>query len=373
MKQARDPVYQALFAIRGVSANVFKMTPEQIIGPKGNKEFTDLVTVMGCNVGPKFDMSKLMFDKIIIASDADVDGYFIRSLLCAFFFKMFPEIIMDGRLFIAEPPLYRVADKKNPFVINTQDYIARYVKEASKHYKVAYQKEGDTLPEFLTKDKWTEFLGATSTYVDEMTLLSTHYRVSDRLFEQILEEFAYYGYDGENMTAAEAIRRIDFQKLLNRICIEFPEIYYDDDRNVITGIISGKLQLVEITESLVRKSIPLIRLIKKYGAPDGYTIMLKDIKTTTEYQLSLLGCLKILQKYQPSILHRFKGLGENDEADIRTTIMDPNTRTLIRVNIGDIENDMKTFQLLRGGNPQDALARKLMMKEFKIDKSAIDT
>lgn len=71
LKQARDPKFQALFAIRGVSANVFKMTADQIIGPKGNKEFTDLVTVMGCNVGPKFDMSKLMFHKIIIASDAD--------------------------------------------------------------------------------------------------------------------------------------------------------------------------------------------------------------------------------------------------------------------------------------------------------------
>ena len=54
-----------------MSLNVFKASPEQIIGPKGNKEFTDLVTVMGCNAGPKFDLSKLQFDKIIIASDAD--------------------------------------------------------------------------------------------------------------------------------------------------------------------------------------------------------------------------------------------------------------------------------------------------------------
>lgn len=71
LKQARDPHYQALFAIRGVSANAFKMTLDQIVGPKGNKEFTDLITVLGCNVGSKFDMSKLQFNKIIIASDAD--------------------------------------------------------------------------------------------------------------------------------------------------------------------------------------------------------------------------------------------------------------------------------------------------------------
>ena len=71
LKQARDPRFQALFAIRGVSANVFKMTLDQIVGPKGNKEFTDLITVMGCNAGVKFDLTKLNYDKIIIASDAD--------------------------------------------------------------------------------------------------------------------------------------------------------------------------------------------------------------------------------------------------------------------------------------------------------------
>lgn len=71
LKKSRDPRYQALFAIRGVSANVFKMRLDQIVGPNGNKEFNDLVKVMGCNVGAKFDMSKLQFNKIIIASDAD--------------------------------------------------------------------------------------------------------------------------------------------------------------------------------------------------------------------------------------------------------------------------------------------------------------
>ena len=136
LKQARDPKFQALFAIRGVSSNVFKKPIDQLVGPKGNREFTDLVTVMGCNVGPKFDLSKLQFNKIVIASDADVDGLFIRSLLCAFYFKLFPQIIEDGRLYIAEPPLYRVADPKNPFVINTADYIDRYVRAASKDYNM---------------------------------------------------------------------------------------------------------------------------------------------------------------------------------------------------------------------------------------------
>lgn len=302
-----------------------------------------------------------------------IDGYFIRSLLMAFFFKMFPEIILDGRLFIAEPPLYRVDDKKNPFVINIPDYIARYVKEASKYYRVAYQKGLDPNIVFLGKEQLTDFLGATSTYVDELSMIANHYRIRDRLLEMILEEFAYTGFDGQNMTVSTAISHISIQKMIDRIAIEFPEVYYDDGRHVICGIVDGKLQLVEITETMVEKCIPIISVICKWGPKDGSHMILKDIKTSTEHQLSLLGCLKILQKYQPTILHRFKGLGENDEADIRTTIMDPNTRTLIRVNITDIQNDMKTFQLLRGGTPADALGRKLMMEAYKIDKSMIDT
>lgn len=385
LKQARDPKFQALFAVRGVSANVFKMTLDQIVGPKGNKEFTDLITVMGCNVGAKFDLNKLQYDKIIIASDADVDGLFIRSLLMAFFFKLYPDVIKDGRLFIAEPPLYRVDDKKDPFVINKEDYIARYVKAASKDYKLGYPtREKDNFNydeiEYLNKSQWMEFLSSTSSYVDEMDLLVEHYKINDRLLEMILEEFAATLYDGVNdrVDLKNSKNMVDlfhknYHVIENRIGELFPEMYYDKKDHLIKGVIDGKYQLIEVSDALVRKAAPLIRILGKWGFPDVGSFVLKDIKTGTEHKLSMLGVLKVLKKYQPNILHRFKGLGENDGDDIRTTIMDPNTRTLIRVNISDIENDMKVFQVLRGNSPQDALNRKMMMKSFKIPKENIDT
>lgn len=389
LKQARDPKYQALFAIRGVSANVFKMTLDQIVGPKGNKEFTDLITVMGCNVGTKFDLSKLQFNKIIIASDADVDGLFIRSLLMAFFFKLYPEIIQDGRLFIAEPPLYRVDDKKDPFVINKEDYISRYVKAASKDYKLGYptissNSKGDKFNyddiEYLDKSQWMDFLSSTSSYVDEMNLLVDHYKINDRLLEMILEEFTAYAYnpDTESIDLSKIPSSIEkfhknIQPIIDRISTLYPEMYYDDNDKLIKGVIDGKYQLIEVSQGLIRKSAPLISILGKWGFPSVESFVLKDLKNGTEHKLSMLGVLKVLRKYQPNILHRFKGLGENDHEDIKTTIMDPNTRTLIRVNISDIENDMKIFQVLRGNSPQDAFNRKMMMKEFKIPKENIDT
>lgn len=303
----------------------------------------------------------------------------------AFFFKLYPEIINDGRLFIAEPPLYRIDDNKNPFVINKEDYINRYVKAASKDYKLGYPKRNNdgfdyNEIEYLDKHQLIDFLSSTSYYVDEIKLLVDHYKINDRLLEMILEEFASYIYnhnteqvDLYNISKGVNNFHKNNQIIVDRISELFPEMYYDNKDKLIKGVIDGKYQLIEVSESLVRKASPLITILAKWGFPKVESFILKEIKTGTEHKLSMLGVLKVLKKYQPNILHRFKGLGENNDDDIKTTIMDPNTRTLIRVNISDIENDMKIFQILRGNSPQDVLNRKMMMKEFKIPKENIDT
>ena len=181
LKLSRDPKFQALFAIRGVSANVFKI---DLKGVLENKEFNDLIKIMGCNVGTKFDLNKLQFNKIIIASDADVDGLFIRSLLCSFFFKVFPEIIQDGRLFIAEPPLYKVDNKKDPFVINKEDYISRYTDKVIKDYQIEIDDKK------LSKTELAKLISETASYVDDIDMLAKHYNINDRLVEIILEELS---------------------------------------------------------------------------------------------------------------------------------------------------------------------------------------
>ena len=353
LKLSRDPKFQALFAVRGVSANVFKL---DLNGVLANKEFNDLIKVMGCNVGSRFDLTKLQFDKIVIASDADVDGLFIRSLLCSFYFKVFPEIIEDGRLFIAEPPLYRVDDKKNPFVINKEDYIERYIKQVMKEYRIASVKNGE-----FDQKKMMYFLSETSSYVDDLTILAKHYKVNDRLLEIIIEEWPVVK---------------NGKSLINRINEEFAEIWYDEKDHLLKGIIDGKYQLLELSDGLFRKAEPLREImlnVNDNGSTTGMKFLLKNTKTGAEQDLSLLGTLKVLKKFQPNILHRFKGLGENNDEDIKTTIMDPNTRTLIKVQISDIENDMKVFQTLRGTSLLDAQNRKAMMREYKIPRDLIDT
>lgn len=291
----------------------------------------------------------------------------------AFFFKCFPAIIEEGILYIAEPPLYKVDDKKNPFVINMLDYIKRYVEAVVKSYKIGWYDDRIKDPlevQWMSQADIKEFLDSTARYVDTMHTIGDHYKTNERLIEMIYEEISYQNKIG---SIYEMIHSLDIQQMMNRISAEFPEIYYDDKDNLIKGVIDGKYQLIEINESLIRRGLEIISLIQKWVGSPSVRLILKNKKTGTEESYNLLSILKILRKFQPNISHRFKGLGENEDEDIKTTIMDPNTRMLIRVQIGDIENDMKIMQMLRGGTPTDAQMRKLMMKEYKIPRELIDT
>ena len=295
--------------LKTLSLNAYRVTLDQIVGPKGNKEFNDLITIMGCNVGSKFDITKLNYDKIIIASDADVDGYFIRSLLLAFFFKLYPELIEQGHIYVAEPPLYRVDDKKDPFVINNNDYINRYMRAASKDYKMGYQKIKDPSDiVYLDKNEWKEFLSDTAYYVTDMLTLVKRYKVNDRLLEMLLEEYALMPIDATNDNIQQMMDSFDINKFMSRVESEFKELYYDDHQGVIKGAIDGKSQTLEVSDHIIRKAIPQIQIMKKWLPTKGRSLILRSVKLGTEYNMSLLGILKLLSKYQPDILHRFKGL-----------------------------------------------------------------
>ena len=242
-----------------------------------------------------------------------VDGFFIRSLLLAFYFKLFPDIIRDGRLFIAEPPLYRVDDKKNPFVINKLDYVDRYVRAVMKDYQLGVQITSDELDvSWFNKKLLSEFLNATSSYVDDMATLVDHYKINDRLLEMIYEEFAGFGIEAKAENVPAMMQRLNIQSLMNRIGVEFKELYYDEDRNLIIGAIDARQQVVEISEQLIKRGLPIIGLMEEWLPKGDSQLVLKSTKTATEYRLSLLGIMKILKKYQPNILHRFKGLTELD-------------------------------------------------------------
>ncbi len=104
-KQGRDRTNQAILPLRGKVLNVEGLTPKKAME---NKELCDLVTALGCGIGEHFDLEKLRYGRVILLADADSDGHHITTLLLTFFYRMLPALIRNGRLFIAQPPLYRV-------------------------------------------------------------------------------------------------------------------------------------------------------------------------------------------------------------------------------------------------------------------------
>ena len=117
-KNARDKNMQAILPLRGKILNVEKSNPARALS---SEEIANLITAIGTGVGEQFDISKIRYSKVVIMTDADVDGEHIKTLLLTFFFRFMPELIKEGKIYAAMPPLYRIRKKKDHYVYSEKD------------------------------------------------------------------------------------------------------------------------------------------------------------------------------------------------------------------------------------------------------------
>jgi len=148
-KQGRDLKTQAIFPIRGKVLNTEDLTLGKVVE---NKELADLVKVLGCGIGKDFDLKKLRYYKIILLMDADVDGYHISTLLLTFFFRHLPELITQGHVFVAQPPLYRIDIGKDVHWAGTdeeKDAIVAHSRSNGKPMISRFKGLGEMFPQQL--------------------------------------------------------------------------------------------------------------------------------------------------------------------------------------------------------------------------------
>ena len=146
-KQGRDRRFQAILPLRGKPLNVEKKRLDQVLA---NEEFRSIITALGTGIGESFNLANLKYNKIIILSDADQDGAHIRAILLTFFYRYMRELIMDGHVYIGQPPLYKIQRGKDAQYVYDDAALAKALKGVGKNYTLQrYKGLGEMNPEQL--------------------------------------------------------------------------------------------------------------------------------------------------------------------------------------------------------------------------------
>ena len=349
---ARDARYQAILFSKGKPLNVYDVEPQRALSSDSWKNH---IPVLGCGVGDAFDIRKLKYDKIIITTDADIDGYHIRILNCIFFLRFLPEIIKAGKLYIAEPPLYKLVHGKDVQYVATQtDYINSCIKSIG-DLKLEFPN-AKSVKNISTSDFVTEAFD----YLNTLKECSINRSVNRYMLEYIAYGIAIYG------SKQAFIDNID--KWLRSITSVFKEIGYDRNTNQVYSVIDLTDNFVLIDDELIVELGPVIDILQKYGLMIHYVSNKRNLNAQTE----MSHFFECIEDMYPHIKARYKGLGSSDPEVLREVVMDPRCRRIHQVTIEDAMTYAKMAALC-GTGKDNVNERKQILMDFKFTKADIDS
>ncbi len=360
-KQGRNRKFQAILPLRGKILNVERARFDKMLG---SAEITTLISALGTGIGANdFNIEKLRYHKIIIMTDADVDGSHIRTLLLTFFYRQMPQLIERGYLYIARPPLYKVKRSSSQVYLKDEQALDDYIFDIALDSSAMDMSENNVLSGTRLKNLLREISKL-------KRLISSPYFSSYSL--DLIEQAAFTGiFDDENAHNEQMLPA--FAQRLSNLDGALWNCFLDEN-NVINAVRSEKG--VSETYTLPpydqnRNEFKLIKnLVNVIREELDYPAKLK-IKDKT---LHITSPIKMLDLFMAETrrgfsIQRYKGLGEMNAEQLWETTLDPNARSLYKVDLNNEEVD-DTFSMLMG----DVVApRKAFIQENALYATNIDT
>ena len=350
-KQGRDRKYQAILPLKGKILNVEKARFDKMLS---SAEVGTLITALGCGIGrQEFDPDKLRYHKIIIMTDADVDGAHIKTLLLTFFFRHMPELIERGHVLIAQPPLYKVKRGRQERYIKDDAELNQFVLELA-------LDDASLVPSSLDTPMAAEDFSALA---HEYFAVQEKMRRLERLYPlTVLGSMQYVDrLDVEDLKTEALVQAYivalaaELARLQNAQTQYETDLLEDSERGIfypVVNVIShGFKRTYEFTHDFFAsadyRDLALFGERMKVLVPTG-SLVQKGERSQTVDRLSQ--ALDWLQKEatRGQSRQRFKGLGEMNADQLWETTMDPNFRTMLRVSIEDAISADQNFNTLMG-------------------------
>jgi DNA gyrase subunit B len=388
-KQGRDRATQAILPIRGKLLNVEKARLDKVLN---NNEIRSLITALGTGIGDhegdgSFDASKARYHKIILMTDADVDGAHIRTLLLTFIFRQMRGLIEAGYIYIAQPPLYKIKRKRREQYIDNDAELNRILLELGTEDVDLIRLRDEMDLESATIDRIVEILsrldmigrGVTRYGCDFAEYLDQHDKATQALPRYIVrirtgndETFRFLIGDDERAAFHSEfdLTDVDFSDTLLR------EVETEDGHRVQQRISLHEIyESTEMTKLLrelgacgmdvnqfSRSEEPRYHLIENKGDPK------KENITPLHSIIELVDNIRTIGRRGLSI-QRYKGLGEMNPKQLYETTMDPETRNLLKVNIADAAVADGIFSMLMG---EDVPSRRAFIEDNALNVSYLD-
>jgi DNA gyrase subunit B len=355
--------YQAILPLRGKIINAYKSREDKVLA---NEEIQSMIQAIGSGIGVEQDLTKRRYQKVVIMTDADVDGSHIRTLLLCFFYRQMYQLVAQGHVFVAQPPLFRVRSKKQVYYVQTEDEMKRQLLEKGLSDAALETEDGRT----ISGDEMDRLCFTLASMEEALTALErrgislrTHSERIDFETGKLPVFHAFVGRDEhwfpERAKLEDFLKQQEAQTGEEVAVHEIGDPHDEASDEEMAEENEIQLHITELHEvrtinsglkELAAVGFDVQALIpqERTGVEEPRFVLRRgDITTAMEDLRGLLPAVRAAGEKGLQVT-RFKGLGEMNAEELRETTLDPANRTLIQVSMRDVGAADEMFRVLMG-------------------------